>query len=438
MFVLSRQTAIWGWLSIVVVVGSVISIPTASVGQEDEMVLIERVESLLRQLQSDQVKDRDAAQQELMEMGPQALDYLDVPDDASTEMRNRIGAVRKALEKKAVTRVSQASRVTLNSKFSVEESLKKIEQQTGNHIVLDDVELLQKEVSLELDNVTFWEAIDQIGGMVGFDVDEYGGVQASLKLAPQPGRLLPDKQRRRIPVDYAKVFQVHITRVDSTINLLHPALDASAIFLRVRWEPRLRPISIDIPLNQVKIIDEDGNPIAVANPDAVVYGSIQPELPQLEFPLPIQRVSRKIEYLQSLTATFNAVLPGRVETFRFRRLGDQRPGRTIEKAGATVTFEGAEQNEDIYMVTVSLSFDEGQNALESHQGWVFENEVYLENEDGKREESIGLETIQQDNAKVTIRYLFLNDPANRTLIYKTPAAIVHLPVEIKLEKIPLP
>ena len=78
------------------------------------------------------------------------------------------------------------------------------------------------------------------------------------------------------------------------------------------------------------------------------------------------------------------------------------------------------------------------NALESHQGWVFQNQVYLENEKGEREESIGLETMQQDNSKVTIRYLFIEDPGNRTLVYKTPAAIVKMPVTIELKKIPLP
>ena len=74
----------------------------------------------------------------------------------------------------------------------------------------------------------------------------------------------------------------------------------------------------------------------------------------------------------------------------------------------------------------------------SHQGWVFENEIFLQDASGEREESIGFETLQQDNSKVTVRYLFLEDPGNRMLVYKTPAAIVKMPVTIELKKIPLP
>jgi hypothetical protein len=152
----------------------------------------------------------------------------------------------------------------------------------------------------------------------------------------------------------------------------------------------------------------------------------------------LKRVDRQVEELKSIKATIDAVLPGRIENFRFRNLKDQKIGRQVQKAGATVTFGGIKKNEDVYMVTLSLSFDEENNALESHQGWVFQNQVYLENEKGEREESIGLETMQQDNSKVTIRYLFIEYPGNRTLVYKTPAAIVRIPVTIELKKIPLP
>ncbi len=240
------------------------------------------------------------------------------------------------------------------------------------------------------------------------------------------------------PVVYSKIFRTQVARVQAAIDLTNPELDSCAITTLIRWEPRLRPISIDLPLANVEITDEYGDKVNVRDVNTVVYGIVQPELPELEFNIPIERVSRQVEELQSLKAKFHAILPGRVETFRFRNASDQRPGLTMTKAGATVTFGGVRKNEDIYMVTLSLSFDQENNALESHQGWVFQNEVYLEGPDGEREESIGLETVQQDNSKVTIRYLFINDPGQRTLVYRTPAAIVRMPVEVELKRIPLP
>ena len=103
-----------------------------------------------------------------------------------------------------------------------------------------------------------------------------------------------------------------------------------------------------------------------------------------------------------------------------------------------VTFGGVAKNEDAYSVRMSLSFDEENNALESHQSWVYQNEVYLLDRQGNREDAISLATLRQDNKKVTVEYLFIDDPGDRTLVYKTPASVIKLPVPIELTKIPLP
>ena len=106
--------------------------------------------------------------------------------------------------------------------------------------------------------------------------------------------------------------------------------------------------------------------------------------------------------------------PGRVETFRFKDLSKLKAGFGQEKAGATLRFGGVKKNEDVYSVRVSLSFDEENNALESHQGWVFQNEAYLENSQGIREDAVSIETLRQDNENVTVQYYFIEDPADRT------------------------
>ena len=552
MFRLHNQKVLRHLFVVATIWFSALSLPPTLLAQQDEMELIERVEALSRQLQSDQINERDEAQQALIDLGHHALDYLETPGDATTDLRNRIGVIRKELEKQAVALASRPTRVTLQGTMTLDQALEKIKQQTGNEVYLDFAEVGEKETSLDLNNLTFWEAIDRICEQAKLTIAPYGGTAGKLRLMPrdtssqskEPRRRIPtdyssifqikelEKQavalasrptrvtlqgtmtldqalekikqqtgnevyldfaevgeketsldlnnltfweaidriceqakltiapyggtagklrlmprdtspqskepQRRIPTDYSSIFQIKVTQVNSVLNLVKPHNDRCEITLVARWEPRLCPISIDVPLRDVKIIDEFQDPVAVSDPNAVIYGMIQPEFPEMQFSLPIQRVSREIEELESLTATINVVLPGRTETFRFRKVSDQRPGRKIEKAGATVTFGGLQKNDDLYMVTISLSFDEEHNALESHQGWVFENEIYLENAQGEREESIGLETVQQDNSKVTIRYLFLNDPGERTLIYRTPAAIVHLPIKVEFKKIPLP
>ena len=411
---------------------------TCCLGQQDEMEVIERVTQLLDQLAAPEIAKRDEAQAEILKVGPSALDYIELDDDATTDFRNRIVVIRSQLEKEAVAAVSNASRVTLTGEMTVAEALASIAKQTGNRVTVSDVTTGQKSVTLSLKDVLFWKALGSIMDQSRLVIDKYGGgpgVIALVALPPDGGNGLAQGD---VPLSDARIFRVEVARVDSSVNLQEPNLDYTTVTLRVRWEPRLRPISIDMPMSQVFIKDEFDDKVDVSDPNSVMYGSVQPELPELEFSLPLRRVDRQVEQLKSLQATIDAVLPGRVETFRFRNLKDQRIGRELKRAGATVAFGGIKKNEDIYMVTLSVGFQEENNALESHQGWIFQNEVYLENEQKEREESIGMETVQQDNSKVTIRYLFLEDPGNRTLVYKTPAAIVKMPVTIDLKKIPLP
>lgn len=407
-------------------------------GQQDEMEVIERVTQLLEQLKSPDVAKRDEAQADILKLGPIALDQIEVDDDATTDFRNRIAVIRSQLVKQAVAAVSKASRVTLVGEMTVDQALAAIAKQTGNQVGVDDVASGKKKIKLDIKDKVFWEALGSIMDQSGLAVDKYGGELGLLKLAPLASSGAGAAKPVRIPFDDARIFRLEVARVDSSVNLQEPDLDYTSVTLLVRWEPRLRPISIDMPMSQVSIRDEFDDVVSVTDPNSVMYGMIQPELPELEFSLPLKRVDRQVEELKSIKATIDAVLPGRIENFRFRNLKDQKIGRQVQKAGATVTFGGIKKNEDVYMVTLSLSFDEENNALESHQGWVFQNQVYLENENGEREESIGLETVQQDNSKVTIRYLFIEDPGNRTLVYKTPAAIVRMPVTIELKKIPLP
>jgi hypothetical protein len=191
-------------------------------------------------------------------------------------------------------------------------------------------------------------------------------------------------------------------------------------------------------MRDVKVVDEFGDSVKLTNPEEVVYGMVQPEIPEVEFSITLPRVDRQVETLRSITAKIDTLLPGKTELFRFKKVNKLKPGTIQEKAGAKVTFGGSRKNEDVYSIKLSISFDEENNALESHQGWVFQNEVYLEDSQGKREDAISLETLQQDNTVVTVQYYFLNEPGDRSIVYKTPASVVKLPVQIELTKIPLP
>ena len=404
--------------------------------QEEELELIDRVGDLQKQLDSDVVAERDAAEKELIEMGLPILDYLEpATDDSTTDYKLRLNRIRTSLEKIAVNSVTKASTVSASGSMTVGDILKRIKQQTGNDVSVSDVSLLDIMIEVELDQVEFWPALQQVMAKSRLGIDRYG--------SEQPGQIMlmpveDEPNKVSLPSNTSRVFQTSVTRVDSSINLVNPELGFTTLNLLVRWEPRLRPISVDIPIRNVSIIDEFGDTLQLAQPERVIYGLVQPEIPEVEFTLQLPRVDRQIENIKTVKATIDAVLPGRTELFRFEKISKLKSGHRINRAGATVTFEGIRKNEDLYGIKMSLSFDEENNALESHQSWVFQNEVYLQNKNREREDAISLETLRQDNEKVTVQYYFVDDPGDRTLVYRTPATIVKLPVDIELKNIPLP
>ncbi len=415
--------------------------------QMSEMELMERVEELKRQLASQQIPQRDAAEKELVQYGPIVLDWLDASEDEVSSDRNtRLLRIRKLLEKAAAAEVTRPSRVSISGNVSIEEIFKKIRQQTRNDVgLVEDApdQLADQTIDLDLQDAEFWPAMNEIMKKSQLTISPYSSAPGQLRLSPtavavdETGAPLPPS-KVEIPNDQAGIFDFQVIRIDSTRNLVSPQNSYSNLFLRVRWEPRIRPISVVLPLQQVKAIDEFDKPVNVANEEAVVSGIVQPEIPELEFNIPLQLVDRQIEEIKVLEATIDAVLPGRIETFKFKNLGNLAIDTEQTKAGVIVSFGGISKNEDLFGVQLNIGFDEENEATESYQGWLFQNEVFLLDGDGNQHEYIGMESGAHRENRTGALYYFDVDPAQCSLVYKTPAAIVKMPIKIKLEKIPLP
>jgi hypothetical protein len=89
-----------------------------------------------------------------------------------------------------------------------------------------------------------------------------------------------------------------------------------------------------------------------------------------------------------------------------------------------------------------VRFDKAANALESHRGWIYNNECYMLDPKDVRIENAGLEaTLLADN-EVGLSYKFdLGEnvtPAGHKFVYRTPAAIIKIPVDFELKGIDLP
>src|SRR5690606_38610403 len=119
----------------------------------------------------------------------------------------------------------------------------------------------------------------------------------------------------------------------------------------------------------------------------------------VELEIPLALADRGATHIASLKGNLTALVPSNQATFEFENL---ESARAVEqrKAGVTVIIDEVRKNVDLYQIRLRVRFDEAAGALESHRGWIFNNEAYLVDASGQRIENAGLETTRQDRNEV--------------------------------------
>ena len=138
---------IWRSMGLVI---TLVLLWTGGLCSQDKMEVIQRLDELQKQLSAQQITDRDAAEAEIVKLGPIALDYLETPDDATTDFRERVARIRTQLEKVAVEAVSESSQATLQGTMTVQDALNALEKQTGNVVTVAADQFGETEIDLDL------------------------------------------------------------------------------------------------------------------------------------------------------------------------------------------------------------------------------------------------------------------------------------------------
>ncbi|MEL7496085.1 MAG: hypothetical protein AAFN77_00640 [Planctomycetota bacterium] len=408
--------------------------------QVDEMKLIEQIAELQQQLASDQIPERDAAEKKLIEIGVDALDHLEPPNDETpSDTVKRLGRIRLKLETLAVERVTKRSELTLKGELALKDVLSEILIKTENRVDLypgAPEELTNQMIKLDFEKASFWEVINSVCDQASLTSNPFQSDQGVLRLVPM--NLQGGKKPKSIPRDNSGIFETAVTQVVASKNLMQPSLDYTNVQLRIRWEPRISPIAISLPAKSVKIIDEFDQNVKVSNAEAVFSGTVNTDTPELEFSIPLQSIDRQVETLKSLTCELNTILPGRLEKFKFKNIGRLEQGLAQTKGGVTVAYEGLQKNQDLFGVLVAISFDDPGQALESHLNWVYENKFEMLDDQAEAHLPLATETAGRTKEKITMIYYYADDPSAWTMSYETPAAIVSVPIKITLKDIPLP
>jgi hypothetical protein len=392
------------------------------------------VRRLVVELNDESLQRRHAAEEALLKLGPDVLGWLpSASPQIPVEVQQRLKRVRTALEKAAAESLAAPSRVTLSGRMELGHAMEALEQASGNWIV--GYQERGVMVSTDFDDVTYWEALDQILDEAELSINNYGG---------QPNVLVvfarrPAERLRSGHGVYVGPFRFEPLRLQSWRDLRNPIVDGTRLTIEVAWEPRLSPISLRQPFDQLEIYDDTGQRTVPRNPEGVANVPIEPGLSAVDLEIPLQLPSRSVRQLSAVRGELTAILPGQVQAFEF---GDLLEARDVkqQKAGVHVTLEMFRKNVDLYEARMRVRFDDPADALESHRGWIFRNKAFLRGPEGETIENVGMQTTRQQVDEVGLAYLFHleQDPTELRFVYETPVVILQVPVAYELRDIPLP
>lgn len=413
---------------------------SAKVAAEVEQALVDKVKKLVVQLDDDSQARRDAAEKALIEIGPDLLDILPPPGSkASIELKARLARVRTAVEKAYIESFTKPSVVTLQGKFKLAEAIEALAKQSGNTIVDGRERFNQqpdnRDVMLDVKEATFFEALDKLLDAAGMTVYGY---------SDKPGELLlmsasPGDETRVGRGTYAGLFRLEARKLESTRDLRNPMGSGLRIAAEISWEPRLKPIVLELPMDELRAVDESGDEIKTIGEGEQEFGIEVTDLMK-EIDLQLGLPPRTATKVASLKGKFTALVPGRVERFEYSGL-EKAKNVAIQRGTCVVTFEQIRKNDEVHEVRLRLKFDEAANALESHRGWIGNNPAYILDTNGKKIESGGFSPTLVAENEAVLSYIFdLSeiDIAKCRFVYETPAALFKVPVEFELKDLELP
>ena len=410
------------------ILGSLLAGQTDSPADQDMKTDVRR---LVRQLDAAELAQREAAEADLLKAGPAVLDLLPQPTDRmSAEVRQRLDRVRQKLQQQAAEAAAKPSLITLHADaMPLANVLAELSRQSGNAIIdsrekAADPNAKSPAITVDFEKTPFWPALDQVLDQAGLTIYPFAeNEKPAITLVPTSKKKPLAARSGRIC--YSGPFRFEASSVTARRDL-QKGNGSLMLSVETLWEPRLRIIGLSQRLADVTATDEKGRVLPVANAQAQLEIPTSNAASAVKIDFPFQLPSRDVRRIASLKGKIQAMIPGRIETFRFDKLAG---AKNVEKriAGVTVTLEQVEKNNDVWEVRMRARFDDAGDALASHRTWIFNNEAYLEGPDGKPIAYDTYETTRQGKNEVGIAYVFsTEEPLDKlTFVYKTPGTIIN-------------
>lgn len=405
------------------------------VQQDTPPELAKKIQTLVRQLESDKFVERDNADKQLRALGPKALEELERIEKAkgkklTEDVKHRLGGIRLSLEYKRAEQSVKASVVNLSAQaMPFAKFLAELEKQTGNKILAsEDFEL--PKVNVAFKDTPFWEALDRT-------LD-----QAKLTFYPFPSdeevriQSRPDGERSRFSrASYFGAFRFETTAILLRRDLRVKSNKTLTLTLKVGWEPRLKPLAIS--LKSIRAVDEKGKTIDVDSSAPSSRVPVHSGTSAVEMRIFLVAPPRSVNKIASVKGKLQVLVPSSIETFRF---SDLDKANEKSKARVTVTMEKVRKNNLIWEIHIRVRYEDAKGALDSHLDWDSKSNAYIEGPNKKQIEW-GNRAVQRIGPnELGIKYYFELEggPEGHSFVYQTPGDIIPLDVEFELKDLELP
>jgi hypothetical protein len=332
-------------------------------------------------------------------------------------------------------------KVTLpGERMPLSKALAEVERQTGIRVE-DRRETGDTEIQVDAAESLFWEAVDRIARAGEANVYVYPGsgriVLTRAQGPHQPGR-----------ITYSGPFRISLKEVATRLNLESGGRTTSATF-EAAWEPSLQAFYLETRPQNLRIADDRGQ--AVAAPDTGHSQAPVDGRTALVFDAPLPAIPRATQGLASVEGELTAIVPSKMLQLSFAMVdalhnaAADDPLRTIEREGVTCSITKVTLTSDRWTFQVSLNIPPGDAEFDSFQSWVVNNEMTLRKKDGQvwKSSSYVLDANSARGAVVSYHFLHKDapappQPADWSLTYTTPAALLQMPIRFAFKDIPLP
>ena len=146
--------------------------------------------------------------------------------------------------------------------------------------------------------------------------------------------LVPPDFSTTPPLHAGGVFLFEPMRVESTSDLTNPMLDTTAVMIRMRWEPRLRPLSIVHDLTRLQGTTDLEHVLKSDRGQERLETPVQSGMGWVDFRATLQKADRYDQWVEELQGSLRVTLPAVETSFQFKDLKleqpiEQRTGKTV-------------------------------------------------------------------------------------------------------------